>query len=145
MLLQFRYETPYNATWGRNDVIYTMEKLQTLNKDEIRVILVDILRREEELRLSSICQESFGLIGEAHEEFNAFVTALQGHASMEFRMDPAVGVELIRSAVSLYPEDKAISSGQYSHYVRHNRCRMGELRVGDTPPDVSLVTQKACC
>jgi len=118
------------------NVTYDMPHLQQLNKQQIRTILVDVLRREEELRLSAPCQKRFGEIGEKHNQFNAFVTALQAHTSLEFKVDPKVGVELIRSAVSLFPDDQEIRS--IPHYVRHNRCKAGNLSPGDFPPDAQL-------
>lgn len=118
------------------NVVYTMSVLQTLNKAQIREILVDMLRREDELRLCNPAQAEFGRIGERHEDFNSFVTALQAHVSLEFQVDPAIGVELIRSAVSLYPDDDEIKS--IPHYVRNNRCKAGFLKAGDTPPDCAV-------
>jgi len=103
---------------------------------QIREILIDMLRREDELRLSNPVQAEFGRIGEMHEDFNSFVTAIQSHVSLEFKVDPTVGVELIRSAVSLYPDDDEIKS--IPHYVRNNRCKEGFLKNGDAPPDCAL-------
>lgn len=82
----------YDAQADNNGVQYTFEKLRELTKPEIREILIDMLRREEELRLSPEVQATFGKIGEAHEDFNSFVTMLQEHVSLEFKVDPKVGV-----------------------------------------------------
>jgi len=133
--LQFGVDYDPNATL--DDVVYTMPVLQKLNKEQIRSILVDVLRREEEMRLSPPCQKEFGQIGETHEKFNIFTTRLQSQCSLEFHVDPTVGVELIRSAVSLFPDDEEIKS--IPHYVRHNRCRAGHLKPGDplAPANVS--------
>jgi hypothetical protein len=128
------FTSTYSPEVGQ--VVYTLPELQQLNKQQIRVILVDMLRREEELRLSTPCQTMFGKIGEQHHHFNDFVSRLQAHVSLEFQVDPQVGVELIRSAVSLYPEDDEIKS--IPHYVRHNRCKAGHLKPGDLPPDVAI-------
>lgn len=125
--LEFGSEYDANATL--DDVVYTMPALQKLNKQQIRSILVDVLRREEELRLSPPCQKAFGKIGEKQEKFNIFTTRLQSQCSLEFLVDPVVGVELIRSAVSLFPEDEEIRT--IPHYVRHNRCKAGHLQIGD--------------
>lgn len=130
------YTAEYNGTPSAQSVKFTLPQLQTMTKDHIRVILVDMLKREDELRLSPPCQEMFGRIGEQHHRFNTFVSNLQSHVSLEFLVDPSVGVELIRSAVSLYPDDEEIKS--IPHYVRHNRCKAGNLRIGDTPPDVAV-------
>jgi len=65
------------------------------------------------------------------------VTMLQEHVSLEFKVDPKVGVELIRSAVSLFPEDEELKS--IPHYVRHNRCKAGNITAGIAPPDCDVV------
>lgn len=130
------FAAQYEPNPDNNGIIYTFQELRKLEKKEIRAILVDMLRREEELRLCSEVQRTFGKIGEAHEDFNAFVTLLQEHVSLEFKVDPKVGVELIRSAVSLFPDDEELKS--IPHYVRHNRCKAGDLKVGDVPPNVDV-------
>lgn len=127
----------YDPKADNNGVVYTFEKLRELTKPEIREILIDMLRREEELRLCPEVQLNFGKIGEAHEDFNSFVTMLQEHVSLEFKVDPKVGVELIRSAVSLFPEDEELKS--VPHYVRHNRCKAGNITAGNPPPDCDVV------
>jgi len=83
-------------------------------------------------------QAMFGRIGEKHEEFNMFVTELQAHVSLEFHVDPSVGVELIRSAVSLFPDDNEIKT--IPHYVRNNRCKAGVLKPGDAPAEAQITT-----
>lgn len=62
-----------------------------------------------------------------------FTTMLQAHVAWEFKVDQRVGIELIRSASSLFPEVAKIA-----HYVRHNRCFQGSLKPGDVAPDVPL-------
>jgi len=74
-------------------------------------------------------------IGEDEKEMSRFTTALQSHVATEFNVDPVVGIELIRSASTLFPE-----TAKLAHYVRHNRCFQGDLRPGDEAPDVNLLT-----
>eukprot|EP00656_Telonema_subtile_P053757 TRINITY_DN7857_c0_g1_i1.p1 TRINITY_DN7857_c0_g1~~TRINITY_DN7857_c0_g1_i1.p1 ORF type:complete len:178 (-),score=53.84 TRINITY_DN7857_c0_g1_i1:658-1191(-) len=116
-----------------------MKQLQQLSKPQIRGILKDLLRREDELRLSAPAQACFAQIGEAHELFNDYVTMLQAHTCREFSVDPEVGVELIRSAVSLFPDDDELH--QIPHYVRHNRCKRGHLNSGDPIADCKVLSQ----
>jgi len=72
-------------------------------------------------------------IGDCEQSLSAFTEELQIQVCREFGLDPNVGVELIRSAVSLFPDDVEIRS--IPHYVRHNRCFEGTLRAGDQPPN----------
>jgi len=112
--------------------------LQKLSKPEIRAILADMLARENELRLSPLAQECFAQIAERHSMFNSYVTELQQSVCREFGVDPSVGVELIRSAVSLFPDDKELQ--QIPHYVKFNRCKRGDLRPGDAIADARVTS-----
>lgn len=116
-----------------------LQQLQQRTKPQIRTILRDLLRREDELRLSAGVQACFAQIGEAHELFNDYVTMLQAHTCREFSVSPEVGVELIRSAVSLFPDDTELH--QIPHYVRHNRCKRGHLNDGDPIADCKVLSQ----
>jgi hypothetical protein len=60
---------------------------------------------------------------------------LQAHVCGEFNVDPLVGIQLIRSATSIFPETAKIA-----HYVRHNRAFKGSLAVGDDAPDVDVLS-----
>jgi len=73
-------------------------------------------------------QEAYRLIGDSEGGLSEFTTQIQAHVSREFNVDPKIGIELIRSAVSLFPDDAEIKS--IPHYVRHNRCFEGNLRAG---------------
>jgi len=127
--LDFEYE-PTKEQLG-------LAELQSKNKQEIRALLVDMLRREDEYRLGKKVQEAYRLIGDSEGGLSDFTTQIQAHVSREFNVDPKIGIELIRSAVSLFPDDAEIKS--IPHYVRHNRCFEGNLRAGDTPPDCRVV------
>ena len=109
--------------------------LEQLDVDEAEQLLAKMLRRENALRLHPSVQAEYGRMGEDEFEMTRFTTALQAHVSREFNVDPAVGIELIRSATTLFPE-----TAQLAHYVRHNRCVAGSLCVGDEAPDVLLDT-----
>eukprot|EP00658_Telonema_sp_P-2_P047448 TRINITY_DN36097_c0_g1_i1.p1 TRINITY_DN36097_c0_g1~~TRINITY_DN36097_c0_g1_i1.p1 ORF type:complete len:245 (-),score=76.11 TRINITY_DN36097_c0_g1_i1:756-1394(-) len=112
--------------------------LQKLSKPEVRAILFDLLVRENELRLSPNVQRGFGQIGEAKPAFDEFVTMLQAHVCREFGVDPSVGVELIRCAVSLFPDDKELH--ETAHYIKFNRCKRGILRHGDRVADCKVLS-----
>jgi hypothetical protein len=109
--------------------------LQSKRVEDVEQLLAAMLRRENELRLHPQVQEVYGNIGDDEEEMSRFTTALQAHVASEFNVDTIVGIELIRSASSLFPE-----TAKLAHYVRHNRCFRGSLCAGDEAPDVSLST-----
>jgi hypothetical protein len=117
---------------------FDLKVLQKYTKPEIRTLLADMLARENEMRLSPLSQQCFAKIGERHDLFNKFVTKLQERVCLEFGVDPSVGVELIRSAVSLFPDDKELH--QIAHYVKFNRCKRGELRAGDAVADAQVTS-----
>ena len=111
------------------------DSLESLQIEDAKQLLMAMLQREDELRLHPRVQSKIGAIGENEEEMSRFTTALQGHVASEFNVDPIVGIELLHSASTLFPD-----IAQIAHYVRHNRCFEGCLRVGDTAPDVALTT-----
>lgn len=108
--------------------------LAQLNREEAEERLALLLRRENALRLHPRVQAVYGLIGEDEAEMTDFTTSLQAFVSSEFNVEPSLGIELIRSASTLFPETARIA-----HYVRFNRCVKGSLNVGDEAPDVPLV------
>ncbi|CAB9519913.1 expressed unknown protein [Seminavis robusta] len=112
--------------------------LEKLAPEEAKDLLAALLQREDRLRLHPRIQAVFGSIGESEQEMSRFTTALQAHVASEFNVDEVVGVELIRSATTLFPD-----TAKLAHYVRHNRCFQGDLRVGDRAPDVELLTLAA--
>lgn len=101
--------------------------------ENVRELLAAMLRRENGLRLHPRVQSALGDIGENEEELSRFMAELQAHVASEFHVDPVVGMELIRSASSLFPD-----TAQLAHYVRFNRCFEGSLCVGNKAPDVNL-------
>jgi hypothetical protein len=109
--------------------------LEAMPSEEVRALVEALLRREDELRLHPKVQAAYTLIGESEEELSRFTTALQAHVASEMGVDAPLGIDLIRSASVLFPD-----VAQIAHYVRHNRCFAGTLRVGDNAPDVELAT-----
>jgi hypothetical protein len=120
-----RYETRVDRSY-----------LETLGIEDVKRLLSAMLKREDSMRLHPTVQSELGDIGENEQKMSEFTTALQAHVATEFNVDPVVGIELIRSATTLFPE----MANKYSHYVRHNRCFQGDLKVGNDAPDVSLLT-----
>ncbi len=50
----------------------------------------------------------YGRIGDSEKGLCAFTELLQIQVCKEFRINPSVGVELIRAAVALFPDDTEI-------------------------------------
>lgn len=122
---------------GKLQYEFTKNALQSLGKVKIRDLLIQMLRREDELRLSVPCQNEMGKIGEEGEKTEIFLTHLQSQVCIEFGVDPLVGVDLIRSAMRLFPGDMEIMTS--SHYIRYNRMVPGKLSRGDIIQPATVV------
>eukprot|EP00049_Salpingoeca_infusionum_P011160 m.192381 g.192381 ORF g.192381 m.192381 type:complete len:195 (+) comp14854_c0_seq3:5119-5703(+) len=96
-----------------------------------------MLKRESELRLAPETQQEYSKGGLAHV---ADVTdALQHKVAAEFGFEPtSVGVEVIRCAETLFPEDPEIKD--ISFYRKYNKCTVGKYKLGDVVADVPLLT-----
>jgi hypothetical protein len=111
------------------------DALEHIDLTEVETLLAAMLMREDKLRLHPRIQQQFGTFGENEQMMSMFTTALQAHVSIEFNVDPHVGIQLIRSATSLFPE-----TAKLAHYVKHNRAFEGSLKVGDVAPDIELLS-----
>lgn len=100
-----------------------------------RETLVQILKRDNELRLSQKVQEEYWIT-----DYPSGVTlAVQTRAVEEHGYsDPWI----IPSALSYYKDDAEIMS--IPHYVKYNRSRQGKLSCGDVIPDLPLTTTQGC-
>lgn len=65
------------------------------------------------------------------------VEEIQRQVAREFHLPEHVGVDVLRRAEELLPGDKEVI--EISHYRKYNRCRDGNLAVGDAPPDAPLL------
>jgi len=68
------------------------------------------------------------------EELQADVVRRYGFRGQKFE---PIGLQLLRSASSLYPDHPVIKE---TFYVKFNRCVSGKLKVGDPCPNVPLLT-----
>lgn len=104
-------------------------------------VIKAMLRREDILRLSSETQQAYKeyrLAGRSEEGMEVVVDELQARVVREFGLPADVGLEAIRCAESILEGDEEVNS--LSLYRRHNRCIDADLNIGDTAPDVRLVT-----
>lgn len=116
--------------------IFNRESLHGYSIKECKQIVKNMLEREEEMRLHPSVQAAYGRIGEDETSMVSFTTALQSCVATEFNVECDLGIELIRSAASLFPD----IAKNVSHYVCHNRSFRGNLKRGDIAPDVPLST-----
>jgi len=89
--------------------------------------------RESELRLTPEVQEAYARTGGA-----ADVTInVQKQVAEEFGFpNPEVGIDVLRTAESRFPDDAEIK--ELSHYRKFNRCKQGDLELGQAAPDVQV-------
>jgi len=96
-----------------------------------------MLKRENDLRLSPEIQAKF-----SDPSFDAISIAanVQERVVCEFDYRGPdmikLGLEIIRSAPLLYPEDPEVRN--IPHYIKYNRSRRGELEYGDVIPNAQL-------
>eukprot|EP01088_Endostelium_zonatum_P015632 TRINITY_DN3934_c0_g1_i1.p1 TRINITY_DN3934_c0_g1~~TRINITY_DN3934_c0_g1_i1.p1 ORF type:complete len:450 (+),score=88.38 TRINITY_DN3934_c0_g1_i1:163-1512(+) len=97
-----------------------------------------MLRREDELRLSPATQAKF-----SDSNLDAILIAedVQREVAKEFgykdsEEDITAGVEIIRAAPALYPQNPEIK--KIPHYLKYNRSKVGNLQAGDIVPNVPL-------
>ena len=106
---------------------------QRLRRD--RSVVVAMLTREDELRLSSRVQR---ILGDFPLDGEMIYAALQMQAAAEVGFDdPAFGMQVIRAAAALFPGDTAMLT--IPLYRRFNKSERGSLKVGDSFPDVHVV------
>ena len=106
-----------------------------------------MLRRENDLRVSTETQHAFKAVarmsqeGRKRDAYLKVVDDLQKQVAAEFGLSEKVGLDALRSAELLLnnnPQD-VIDVREISLYRKYNRCRDGDLSVGDAPPDARLV------
>ena len=97
--------------------------------------LVEMLRREDELRRSSEYQKEMEAAEEsASTEWMDVVGRIQdrvvAEANEDDKPEPIYTVEELRVAASRHPH--------IAHWVKFNRARQGDLKEGDEAPDVEM-------
>lgn len=97
--------------------------------------MVKMLTRENELRLSEDVQQKMEKAeSSGHSEWMDVATEVQRQVLCEFgvsKQNLHAGLMALRSAALRHPE--------IALYVKYNRARQGELRVGCPAPDVKVV------
>lgn len=106
-------------------------------KQEKYDLVLDMLKRENELRLSPETQELYSRFDDSLNK--AIVTEnLQKQVAEEFGWDNLEnGVIFLRSALSMFPDDETLINS--ANYLKYNICKNGDLHVGDLiPKDINI-------
>ena len=103
-------------------------------------LVLAMLRREDELRLSEAVQRAYGG-SDCFEIFCEITEGVQRQVVAEFGFEEEeaarAAIESLRTCETLWPE-RAADFRQSSHYRKYNRARCGELKPNDAVPDVAL-------
>jgi len=96
-----------------------------------------MLRRDDELRLSEEVQARYSLDDSCSWKLKV-TEDVQRQVVKEagFEHDVKGGLELLRSATALFPDDKELR--QAAHYLRNNIVAPCPVAIGDAVPDVLL-------
>lgn len=97
-----------------------------------------MLIRENELRLSSKTQEKYKNAELSNNTDWMNITAkLQKRVVKEFGIENIeYGLTNLRVAHLLYPDEKDFK--EIPLYVKYNRCRQGDMKCGDTVPNITF-------
>lgn len=97
-----------------------------------------MLRRDDQLRLSGPVQNRYRQCGEDVNGRIRVTEDVQRQVVREhgFARNVREGLELLRSAKALWPNDTEIRDA--AHYLRHNIIAWCPLRLGDQVPAVAL-------
>lgn len=110
------------------------------SEQELRTLLLKMLRRDDELRLSDEVQSRYALQPESWDWKWQVTDSVQRHVCEEFGYVNNVekGLDLLRSSLSLFPNDDEVR--QSAHYLRHNIHTDCPIPVGAKVPNILLYT-----
>lgn len=99
-----------------------------------------MLKRDDELRLSTRTQKAYSRCSECGDEKIRITEAVQRQVAREFGFaaNIAEGLEVMRCATSMFPDDKGVRDS--CHYYRYNIHTPCPIAVGDTIPDLPIVS-----
>jgi hypothetical protein len=96
----------------------------------------EVLRRENEARLSPETQARFAAVGEVGDGWLEVVEALQREVAVACGLTERVGVAAMRNAERLLDPIHHAEIREISLYRKYNRCKDGDLHAGDAAPNV---------
>ena len=107
----------------------------TVSREQMKAML----EHENKLRLSEEYQQALDQLGECEDaEVEALYLELQHKVARQAGLPASVGVKVLRSFQTLFPNDAELQS--IPLYVKYNRSKQGSLREGDTVPATPLAT-----
>lgn len=106
-------------------------------KEALRQLAIQMLRRDDELRLSDATQRKYAAAGDDWSRKYAITVAIQKKVAREFGFGKSaaaveVGLDVMRGATSLFPNDPEIINA--AHYLRHNIHAACPIPVGHKVP-----------
>lgn len=104
----------------------------------VRELLLQMLRREEEVRLSDETQSRYAERPDDFDWKSRITVKLQQQVCREFGFthDLDEGLDLLRSAPALFPGDEEVK--QSAHWLRHNIVAACPLHTGNLVPNIPL-------
>jgi len=103
----------------------------------LRSLLLRLLRRDNDLRLSKEVQQQYRACGDCSEAKDRVTNAVQKCVVREAGLDVTEGLDLLRSALTLAPGDQEVIDSCF--YLRNNIHVPCPLPVGARVPAVSLL------
>lgn len=96
-----------------------------------------MLRRENELRLSNSVQSQYAACLDDFTGKVAITLEVQRRVCHEFgfSFDTEEGVDLLRSATALFPEDDEVK--QSAHWLKYNICAPCPISLGTVVPNIT--------
>lgn len=107
-------------------------------RSRLRQLVLVMLRKDDELRLSPEVQLRYSMEPESWEWKWMVTDEVQRKVCQEtgFADNVAEGLDLLRSCMALFPEDEEVRDA--AHYLRHNIHVDCPLNVGDVVQDILL-------
>eukprot|EP01088_Endostelium_zonatum_P021562 TRINITY_DN85_c0_g3_i1.p1 TRINITY_DN85_c0_g3~~TRINITY_DN85_c0_g3_i1.p1 ORF type:complete len:210 (-),score=48.03 TRINITY_DN85_c0_g3_i1:655-1284(-) len=95
-------------------------------------VLVNMLRRENEIRLTSTVQEQLDqTIVADSDSYTEVIEGIQKSVLKQFGFeDNENNLTMYRAALSMFPDDSEVRNEAY--YYKYNRSRQGNLKEGDS-------------
>lgn len=108
------------------------------SRHRLRALLLQMLRRDDELRLSQGVQDRYALQPDSWDWKWEVTDGVQRQVCEEFGFVESLeeGLDLLRSAVALFPNDEEVR--RVAHYLRHNIHIDCPISVGGVVPDLTL-------
>lgn len=106
----------------------------------MRELLIRMLVRENELRLSDETQAAYAKHAEDFAQKEKITIRVQRRVCTEFGFthDMEEGLDLLRSATALFPDDEEVKNS--AHWLKYNIVAPCPLVLQQTIPDITLYT-----